>query len=257
MANEDIVFRAKVDDGKGGQSLSSLKKEFSELNKELAKAEVGSEKYLATLKRLGQVKDDMGDLRDTINALNPEGKVGAFVNVAGKLAGGFQAATGAAALFGVESEELEKTLLKVQAASAFAEGIKSIHGMSDAFKVLGTVIKANPIFALVSVLTAVTGAVIALTRETGKLEKEIAKETETINTQIRVLDRQLKIMEAQGASEAELLELKRQKINLQIKEIEVSVKLQKEQLNELANGASLLEQLGNTVSLLTQSNVLI
>ena len=53
------------------------------------------------------------DLRDTISALNPEGKVAAFSNAAGKIAGGFQAAAGAAALFGVQSEELEKTLLRV------------------------------------------------------------------------------------------------------------------------------------------------
>lgn len=157
MAKEDIVFSAKIDQASGAKSLSDLKKEFKDLQKELSTTQEGTDKYIQTLKKLGAVKDDMGDLRDTINAFNPEGKIQAFANVAGKLAGGFQAATGAAALFGAESEELQKTLLKVQAATAFAEGIQSLTALGDSFRVLGTVIKTN----VVTALTTLKGAIIA------------------------------------------------------------------------------------------------
>jgi hypothetical protein len=161
---EEIGFQVKVS---GADSLSSLKKEFKDLQAELEKTEVGTEQYTKTLAKLGRVKDDIGDLKDTINALNPEGKVAAFQNVAGKLAGGFQAATGAAALFGVKSEELEATLLRVQAATAFAEGITSLAGLSDAFNVVGTVIKTQVITALSTlkgalIATGIGAAVVAL-----------------------------------------------------------------------------------------------
>lgn len=159
---EDVVIGIKVS---GSDSLASLKKEFKDLQSQLEKTTVGTEDYQKTLQKLGAVKDDIGDLRDTISALNPEGKIAAFQNVAGKLAGGFQAATGAVALFGVKSEELEKTLLRVQAASALAEGIRSVSGLSDAFKVLAVVIKANPIFAIGSAIVAITVALIAYNRE--------------------------------------------------------------------------------------------
>lgn len=150
---EDVVFKVSVQ----GKSLAELKREFSDINKELSNAKLGTEEYQRTLEKLGNVKDEIGDLRDTINALNPEGKVAAFQNVAGKLAGGFQAATGAAALFGSKSEELEKQLLKVQAATAFAQGIQSIVGLSDAFNVLkATLLSFNPI------LLIAVGAVVAI-----------------------------------------------------------------------------------------------
>lgn len=169
---EDIVFTVDIDPGgKGGQSLTTLKAEFKNLQKELAAAEVGTEKYNKTLQKLGAVKDELGDLRNTINALNPEGKVQAFANVAGKLAGGFQAATGAAALFGVQTEELEKQLLRVQAATALAQGIQSVIGLSDAFKVLGAVIASNPILGIVGIVTAAAGAIALMTQNTADLEK--------------------------------------------------------------------------------------
>lgn len=245
MANEDIVFKARLDDGgKGAKSLTDLKKEFKELNTELSKSEVGTEKYLKTLQKLWAVKDDMGDLRDTINAFNPEGKVGAFANVAGKLASGFQAATGAAALLGVESEELQKTLLKVQAATAFAEGIRSLSGLKDAFTVVGTVIKTSVIPALTTLKGAILatgiGALVvaigvliyetneyndAIEEEYGrqqKLNEELKKTTDEYLKQaaaseelrnarkggINELERELKLLEASGASADEIFEKK-------------------------------------------------
>lgn len=77
---EDVVFKVSVQ----GKNLGELKKEFADINKELSNARVGTEEYQKTLEKLGNVKDEIGDLRNTINALNPEGKVAAFQNVAGK-----------------------------------------------------------------------------------------------------------------------------------------------------------------------------
>lgn len=171
---EDIVIGIEVDpSGKGAKTLKSLKDEFRVLQKELENTRVGTKEYQQAIERLGAVKDEIGDLRDTISALNPEGKVQAFTNVAGKLAGGFQAATGAAALFGAQSEELEKQLLKVQAATALAQGIQSVVGLKDAFAVLGAVIAANPLMALGAVIIGITTAVVAFNSENEKTVKTI------------------------------------------------------------------------------------
>lgn len=160
---EEIVFEASVDaTGKGAKSLASLKAEFKALQKQLEETKEGTKEYSQTLQKLGAVKDDIGDLRDTISALNPEGKIGAFSNVAQKLAGGFQAASGAAALFGKSGEDVQKVLLKVQAATAFADGLKSLTGLTDGFKILGQVIKANPILLIASVLISIGVAAYAL-----------------------------------------------------------------------------------------------
>lgn len=189
MANEDIVFSAKIDDnGTGAKSLASLKKEFKDLQLQLEQTQQGTAEYQKALERLGAVRDDIGDLRDTINSLNPEGKVAAFVNVAGKLAGGFQAATGAAALFGVKAEDLEKTLLRVQAATAFAEGIQSVVGLGDAFRVLGTVIESNPILLVGAAIAAATVAIISFEKEEEKAIESIDDFNASLNKQNELFD---------------------------------------------------------------------
>ena len=158
----DIAFKADIDLGEGAKSLKSLKAEFKETQKELDGLTVGSQKYVDTLKKLGKVKDDIGDLNAEINAFNPEGKVKAFGTVISGVASGFQAATGAAALFGGENKDLEKTLVKLQAVMAFTEGIKGLTSLGDGFKVLGNIIKANPLFLIVGLVIGIGAAMFAL-----------------------------------------------------------------------------------------------
>jgi uncharacterized protein (DUF1330 family) len=162
MADKEVAIKINVDADGGAKSLSELKKEFKETQTILSGLTAGSKEYIKTLEKLGGIKDDIGDLNDEIKAFNPQGKIAAFGNVIGGLASGFQAAQGAAALFGAEGEELQKTLLKVQAASAFADGIKGVMGMGDAFKVLGNIIKANPLMLIVSIIIGIGAALFAL-----------------------------------------------------------------------------------------------
>lgn len=162
MATDKVVLDLEVNSDKAGKSLADLKKEFKDAQKELSKLTQGSKEYIAQLEKLGGIKDDIGDLNQEINAFNPEGKIKALGNVVGGLAGGFAAAQGAVALFGVENKDLEKTLVKVQAAMAFQQGIQGLVGLGDAFKVLGNVIKANPIFLIVSIIVAIGAAMFAL-----------------------------------------------------------------------------------------------
>ena len=118
---------------------------------------------MQTLQRLGAVKDEIGDLRSEIQAFaGADAKIGAVTNVVGGLASGFAAAQGAAALFGSESEDLQKSLVKVQSAMAFAEGIKGLAGLSDGFKVLGNVIKANPLMLITTIVLGIGTALFAL-----------------------------------------------------------------------------------------------
>lgn len=162
MADKEVAIKINVDADGGAKSLSELKKEFKETQKTLEGLTAGSKEYIKTLEKLGGIKDDIGDLNDEIKAFNPQGKIAALGNVMGGVASGIQGAVGAMALFGVESEETQKMLLKVQAASAFADGIKGIVGMGDAFKVLGNVIKANPIMLIVSIIIGIGAALFAL-----------------------------------------------------------------------------------------------
>lgn len=158
----DIAYKASVDIGEGAKSLKSLKQEFKETQKELDGLTAGSERYVETLKKLGKVKDNIGDLNDEINAFTPEGKVKAFGTVINGVSSGFQAAAGASALFGSENKDLEKQLVKLQATMAFVDGIKGLTGLKDGFKILKTEILTNPLYLIVGIVYAIGAAMFAL-----------------------------------------------------------------------------------------------
>jgi hypothetical protein len=159
---EETLFKFTADTTEVAKSLKQLRTEYKDQQKALEGLAVGTKEYVNALSKLGAIKDEIGDLNDTIKAFNPDAKMKAFGNVAGGMASGIQGAVGAMALFGVESEDTQKMLLKVQAATAFSEGINGIMGMKDAFKILGNVIKANPIMLIATIIIGIGTALYAL-----------------------------------------------------------------------------------------------
>ena len=156
-------------------------------------------------------------------------------------ASGFALVQGAMGLFGNESEEIEKALLKVQSAMALAQGIEGVRTALPLFKSFGGVIKN----AVVGAFTSLRGAIIstgigALVVALGmaadamglfgdatedaadanqKLADSIAKNTTEIDRRInRTLKQQQLIREeaeAFGATERELFEMRKKEIDLE------------------------------------------
>lgn len=240
---KDIVLDLDVNAGGGAKSLLDLKNEFKELQLELSKTQKGTDQYINTLQKLADTKDEIEDLREEIQGLSGAGKFEAFAKAGQAIAGGFAAAQGAAALFGSESEDLQKSLLKVQAAMALAQGIKEIEGLGQAFKVLGAVIKANPIFLIAGIIIGIGAALFALkdkigvvgdafewigekiglvidkiteftdfiglsnsalTKQGEELTKSINSSTEALAKQTRGFDEQIAIAKASGKSTIDL-----------------------------------------------------
>lgn len=230
--DKDIPFNVDINTGDAGKSLLDLKKEFKELQKELSATKTGTVEYQKTLEKLGKTKDEIGDLRDTINALNPEGKVVAFAKVGSTIASGFAAAQGAAALFGTKNEALEKSLLKVQAAMALSEGIKGIVGAGDAFEVLNAVMKANPILAIVAGFTLLVGASIAVYNEFFKLDSaseslskklaQVDEENKHITASIKA---QITALSGLKSNEGQILELKEKGFKLDIERQKIALQV--------------------------------
>jgi hypothetical protein len=274
MAKEVIEIDVKTNIS-GAKSLSDLRNEFKEIQKELSSLTPGTEKYIDTLKRLGSVKDEIGDLKDQIQGFaGADKKISAVTNVVGGLASGFQAAQGAAAIFGSESENLEKTLLRIQAVMAFTQGIQGIASLGDSLSVLGNVLKsteigakamavaqrilnavmsANPIGLLIAGITALIG-VIALFVNAMEDEDEAQKqvianrerEIEVMQSQDEALKRQAEFRKqlavAQGKSAEDLLNIEKRLGDERKKRIEEEIVLINKNINDrnklLANADS-------------------
>jgi hypothetical protein len=81
---------------------------------------------------LAQARDRMDDFNDRVAAVDPDSFAKINTVVQG-VARGFQAAQGAMALFGNQSEDLEKTMVKLQGAMALAEGLEGLGKIEQQF----------------------------------------------------------------------------------------------------------------------------
>ena len=175
--------------------------QFGEFSPEAIKAE----------KALAQARDRMEDFNDRVKAVNPD-KFAQINTVVQGVARGFQAAQGAMALFGNESEELQKTLVKLQGAMALAEGLEGlgkiqqqftaifnevISGAKKAFAAIKAGIGSTGIGLLVVALGSIVAywddirlAIFGVTEETKKAKAEQDK----YNQSMKDLNREREIL---------------------------------------------------------------
>jgi hypothetical protein len=125
---------------KGTESVKSLKAQIKEAtNEAVALAQKFGEfspEAIKAAQRVANLKDQMEDFQQKVQALNPD-KFNQINTIAKGVANGFQAAQGAMALFGAESEDVQKALLKVQGAMALAQGLEGLGEAGKQLKALG------------------------------------------------------------------------------------------------------------------------
>ncbi len=150
--------------GNGEQVTKSVKSIKTELREATQDAVNLSRKFgefspqaLDAAKKVANLKDEVADFKARVDALNPDAKFRAFSSALQGVAGGFAGVQGAIGLFGTESKELEKQLLKVQSALALSEGLNSVLEAGDSFKNLGSIIQTR----VVTAFSTLKGAIIA------------------------------------------------------------------------------------------------
>lgn len=136
------------------QSNKSLKAQIKEATIDLIQAQEKfgdySKEALSAAKNLAQLRDKIAEAGETANLFDPGKKFQAVAGAVSAMASGFAVAQGAMGLFGAESEEVEKTLLKVQSAMALSQGLSTIADSAKDFQRL----KAIVVDALKSIATA-------------------------------------------------------------------------------------------------------
>ena len=109
-------------------SFQGLKEEIRQARDIMAGAARGSDEYAEAAKRAADAADKLRDMQKEIamGASGLDNKFAVTSNLLGSISGGFAAAQGAMALFGVESENLQKTFVKLQAAMSMTQGFKAL-----------------------------------------------------------------------------------------------------------------------------------
>jgi hypothetical protein len=146
----EIVAKLILDSQQANESVKSMKAQLKEASLALVdvKKRFGdtSPEAIALAKHIADLKDQMSDAKEVVDLFDPGAKFQVFGNVLRTVAGGFSALTGVMGLFGEESENVAKTLARVQSALAVTEGINTIVDSAKDFQRLGAVIQQSTIF---------------------------------------------------------------------------------------------------------------
>jgi hypothetical protein len=160
MAQENVGININVQ-GNAVESIGNVKKALKEANAELINAQSNfgdySQEAIAAAKRVAELKDRISEARETADLFDPGKKFQALAGAVNAVAGGFTAVQGALGVIGVESEDLQKSLLKVQSALALSQGLSAVTDSAKDFQRLATIVKTN----VVSAFSTLRGALIA------------------------------------------------------------------------------------------------
>ena len=183
----------------------SLKAQYREAVAELQKVSAAygetSQEAIKAAQAAAELKDQIEFSKEVVNAFNPDEKFKALEGAISGVMNGFQAFEGAMGLMGVESEELQKTMVKLQSVMALTQGINGLMAAADSFKILGLkavtafsgMTKASKIFVASGIGLLITVLAIAAnemgfftdkTKEQELAQKQLEKQTKALEKTI-------------------------------------------------------------------------
>jgi hypothetical protein len=243
--NQAITENTQVQDQNAKKTISA-RQELKNLREELIQlarqGKVNTEEYKRLRDQAGQLSDAIGDASAEIKQAGSDTRgLDKALRAATVLTGAFTAVQGATALFGKESENLQKSLLKVQGALAILNGLQEIQTeLSKTDNILtgaltkaklayaaaiGTATGATKAFRLALISIGIGAVVIAIgflvenweklakaigiaSDEQEKANKVLEQANRLADIQNKQFEVELRIRKALGESEANLLKLK-------------------------------------------------
>jgi chemotaxis protein histidine kinase CheA len=159
--NEAVNVKVDV---QGTDSVKKSANDFENLSEAVKQTEAEAKKLAATygvndektkiaIKTAAVYKKQMLDLQKAISD-NVNG-IGELTKATQAIVAGMQVATGVAGLFGSESEDLQKALVKVQSAMALSQGIKDLKEYGGSISSLAGLVKGRVVAAFSTLRSAI------------------------------------------------------------------------------------------------------
>ena len=212
-----------------------LRQEIKKYQSEVLAAEEGTEEWRLAVQKLGDAKHRLVDMNEMAKlATNDIGEqLSALSSVGSGVASAFGAVQGVMTLVGKDTDNLQKQMVKMQAVMAIVQGaqgidgmIKGLKGLSMTIKTLGTNIKGLTQImgknGWLAVVLALAAALFKLNQaiQNGKaLAVSYSHDIETLSNSMKEMldinamndaatERQIKLMQAEGKTEADILQYK-------------------------------------------------
>ena len=212
-----------------------LRQEIKKYQSEVLAAEEGTEEWRQAVQKLGDAKHRLVDMNEMAKlATNDIGEqLSALSSVGSGVASAFGAVQGVMTLVGKDTDNLQKQMVKMQAVMAIVQGaqgidgmIKGLKGLSMTIKTLGTNVKGLTQImgknGWLAVVLALAAALFKLNQaiQNGKaLAVSYSHDIETLSNSMKAMleinamndaatERQVKLMQAEGKTEADILQYK-------------------------------------------------
>ena len=139
MAQTEIKKVISVDTKSSNKSINSLKKDIDALSSSLNDLEIGTKEYNETLALLGKRQSEFNKINEQIarSSRTTAQRFESVAKISTGLASGYGAATAAITLFGKESEDLNKVMVKLQSTIALVQGVGGIKDLLEELPTLG------------------------------------------------------------------------------------------------------------------------
>ncbi len=139
MAQTEIKKVISIDTKSSNKSINSLKKDIDALSSSLNDLEIGTKEYNETLALLGKRQSEFNKINEQIarSSRTTAQRFESVAKISTGLASGYGAATAAITLFGKESEDLNKVMVKLQSSIALVQGIGGIKDLLEELPTLG------------------------------------------------------------------------------------------------------------------------
>ena len=212
-----------------------LRQEIKKYQSEVLAAEEGTEEWRQAVQKLGDAKHRLVDMNEMAKlATNDIGEqLSALSSVGSGVASAFGAVQGVMTLVGKDTDNLQKQMVKMQAVMAIVQGaqgidgmIKGLKGLSMTIKTLGTNVKGLTQImgknGWLAVVLALAAALFKLNQaiQNGKaLAVSYSHDIESLSNSMKAMleinamndaatERQVKLMQAEGKTEADILQYK-------------------------------------------------
>jgi uncharacterized membrane-anchored protein YhcB (DUF1043 family) len=139
MAQTEIKKVISIDTKSSNKSINSLKKDIDALTNSLNDLEIGTKEYNETLSLLGKRQSEFNKINKQIarSSRTTAQRFKSVAKISTGLASGYGAATAAITLFGKESEDLTKVMVKLQSSITLLQGIGGIKDLLEELPTLG------------------------------------------------------------------------------------------------------------------------
>jgi hypothetical protein len=135
---QEIDINLNVNTEEADKSLGSLKNQLRQAQQEVqelaARFGATSEQAIEAAKRAAELADNINAAKDLTDSFNPDSKFKALASAANIAVGALAGYQGALGMIGVESENVENSILKIQSALALAEGLEMLQEIPDAYE---------------------------------------------------------------------------------------------------------------------------